>query len=106
MFFNGRVVTEHRKIAEQLFGHRLESNKVVHHIDCDSSNNKLTNLLVITNRDHCALHQYLREQRALAARTKTNWKKGIKALTMAWIETKGAVVIKLWEVKKLVASKI
>ena len=39
-------VLEHRLIAEQKLGRRLESNEVVHHIDGDRTNNHPDNLTV------------------------------------------------------------
>lgn len=49
---NGKQVREHRWIMEQHLGRKLESWEHVHHINDDSSDNRIENLEVLSNSDH------------------------------------------------------
>lgn len=49
---NGKRVREHRYIMEQHLGRKLELWEHVHHINDDSSDNRLENLEVLSNSDH------------------------------------------------------
>lgn len=57
----GRVMSEHRLIAERAFGRRLGFNEVVHHIDGDPKNNDPANLILMNRGEHVsfewALHK-------------------------------------------------
>lgn len=46
----------HRIVAEQKLGRSLKKGEVVHHIDGNKRNNDPSNLMVITQSEHCALH--------------------------------------------------
>lgn len=59
---NGYVF-EHRLVAEQTVGRRLNPWEDVHHIDGDKANNDPGNLQVISHSDHTRLHQYSRRMR-------------------------------------------
>lgn len=48
---------EHRAIAEKVLGRKLKSTELVHHINCDSSDNRLKNLLICKKDYHTWLHQ-------------------------------------------------
>ncbi len=50
----GRVMSEHRLIAERFFGRRLGFNEVVHHMDGDPKNNDPANLLLMNRGEHVA----------------------------------------------------
>ena len=46
----------HRMIAEQMLGRPLEKGEIVHHIDGNKRNNDPSNLMVMTQSEHCRLH--------------------------------------------------
>ena len=46
----------HRMVAEQALGRPLEKNEIVHHIDGNKRNNDPSNLMVMTQSEHCRLH--------------------------------------------------
>ena len=49
---NGKNIREHRYIMEQYLGRKLEKWEHVHHINDDSSDNRIENLEVLSNSDH------------------------------------------------------
>ena len=63
--FNGRVFEHIVLVEKQLgrpllyYGHNLGDNEVVHHRNLDPSDNSLSNLRVMTARDHIVLHRSL-----------------------------------------------
>ena len=52
-------VREHRLKIEKKLGRRLNSKELVHHIDLDKSNNKLSNLYVSLKQKHHEMHRQL-----------------------------------------------
>ena len=46
----------HRIVAEQKLGRSLKKGEIVHHIDGNKRNNNSSNLMVMTQSEHCALH--------------------------------------------------
>lgn len=55
----GGFVYEHIIVAEEMLGRRLEKSEVVHHLDGDRSNNRMENLLILSNNQHGKLHAWL-----------------------------------------------
>lgn len=54
--FKNGYVSEHRyKIANKL-NRKLKKNEVVHHIDGNKSNNRLSNLLILSKAEHLKIH--------------------------------------------------
>lgn len=98
----GRLVWEHRVLAEKIIGRRLSSKEVVHHLDGDGTNNDLENLLLISLSDHGKLHHWLKSERVIWEKSRNEnsencWKTLIVTKTTTWLETAGVKVIKLSE---------
>lgn len=53
---DGKCIAEHRYVMEQHLGRKLRRNEVVHHIDGDKSNNSLSNLELMSYKEHNDLH--------------------------------------------------
>lgn len=58
---NEGYVYEHRYIMEEILGHRLQDNEVVHHIDGNKLNNHPDNLMWLDTGQHTKLHNRLRQ---------------------------------------------
>lgn len=102
-------IWQHRNIAEKVLNKKLNTNQVVHHLDCNPKNNELTNLIVMTRQAHAKLHFYLNRQRALLERSNNGnaencWNNLIIPMTTAWLETTSAKVQKLWEIGQSAAE--
>lgn len=52
IYVDGKRVREHRWVMEQHLGRKLERCEHVHHINDDSSDNRIENLEVLSNSDH------------------------------------------------------
>lgn len=48
---------EHRKIMEEQLGRKLEKWEHVHHINEDPTDNRIENLMVLSNRQHGKIHK-------------------------------------------------
>lgn len=55
---NSNYVFEHRLVWEEFWGQLLPRNYDVHHIDKNSSNNDITNLVVLSHPAHVKLHHF------------------------------------------------
>lgn len=49
---NGKQIREHRHIMQEHLGRKLESWEHVHHINDDSLDNRIENLIVLSNSEH------------------------------------------------------
>lgn len=58
-----RPQLQHRGIAEQILGRRLESWEVVHHINGQRHDNRLENLCLLHESDHDDFHDWLNDER-------------------------------------------
>ena len=93
---------EHRTIAINLLGRKLDKNEVVHHVDENPKNNSIENLWVMSRHNHGKLHLFLRLQRviyekSLDCNSVNCWNTLRVDQTTAWLEMTGANVIKLIE---------
>lgn len=52
---NGRVF-EHRLVIEKSIGRYLTKTEHIHHIDCDPSNNEISNLVITSNSENSKAH--------------------------------------------------
>lgn len=68
----GRLVWEHRALAESILDRRLLPDEVIHHIDLCRNNNSLDNLLIMGRAEHAELHRYLENHGAIMAKA-VNW---------------------------------
>ena len=101
----------HRRIAEEVLGRKLKTNEVVHHVDLDPDNNKLSNLMIMSRSMHGRLHAYIRAQGALLEKSSSEqnencWDTLIAPMTTTWLETAGVKVIKLWEIGQSAAEPL
>lgn len=47
---------EHRKVMEDALGRHLRGDEVVHHANGDKQDNRIANLMILSNREHTLLH--------------------------------------------------
>lgn len=56
---NGKFYYKHRLIMEKSLGRKLKKSEIVHHLDGDTTNNSLENLVITNRADHLILHDPL-----------------------------------------------
>ena len=49
-------VAEHRLLIEQSIGRYLSSNEHIHHLNGDKTDNRIENMVVLSNEEHAAIH--------------------------------------------------
>ena len=67
---NGYV---HREIAERHLGRKLRHNEHVHHLNHDKTDNRIENLLVLTNEWHSRIHGNLNGNRPWESKIAKQW---------------------------------
>ena len=58
----GKTVREHRYVMEKHIGRKLKSSEHVHHIDGNSFNNHISNLIILTNSEHQKLEYRIKQK--------------------------------------------
>jgi HNH endonuclease len=53
----GTWTLTHRRVAEKLVGGRIFAGREVHHIDGDKTNNRPSNLQIVSPAEHRAIHR-------------------------------------------------
>ncbi len=59
--YNGKRILKHRFLKELELGRKLMEKEIVHHRDGNNKNNELDNLIIITQSEHCKLHNFGKE---------------------------------------------
>lgn len=72
------TVLVYRYIMACVLGRKLLHNEVVHHIDGDETNNNLDNLVVMTAKEHNALHAKENKSFSQSGLNRVPWNKGKK----------------------------
>lgn len=67
---DGKKVQEHRFVMEKHLGRKLREDEVVHHRNHDKLDNRISNLMVMSNQEHTTLHQRERAPEELRPRAK------------------------------------
>ena len=53
----GKWTLTHRRVAEKLVGGAIFAGREVHHIDGDKSNNRPSNLTIVSKEEHRRIHR-------------------------------------------------
>ena len=53
---NNKYITEHRLNMEKFIGRNLKKTEHIHHLNGNKLDNRIRNLIVITNSDHNKIH--------------------------------------------------
>ena len=56
---NEGYVYEHVYVMELYLGRKLQDGEVIHHLDCNRQNNRLSNLLLLSRAMHAKLHAWI-----------------------------------------------
>jgi len=100
---SGRFIFQHRVITEECLGRRLSYNEVVHHVDCVRTNNKLSNLWVLSRAAHGRLHNDLSKIRIILEKRYPEellqWKHFLPKLSKKLLRQNGEKFIKLSHMK-------
>lgn len=104
---DGKVLMVGRSVLLDL-GFKL-GNLVVHHIDENPDNNALSNLMVLSSKNHASLHRILEKNWSLLSKDSNSnledcWDTLRGQLTTAYLETKGANVIKITDIGRSAAE--
>jgi hypothetical protein len=61
----GKYVFEHRLVMEKQIGRYLNEDEVVHHINKDTLDNRIVNLLLMNREEHSRLHSTGRKRKVI-----------------------------------------
>lgn len=92
-------------------GFKLSYNIVVHHIDENPDNNALSNLMILSRKNHSKLHIILARNWSLLSKDSSSnlencWNILRGQLTTAYLETKSANVIKITDIGQSAAEPL
>ena len=92
-------------------GFILNSNIIVHHLDENPENNTISNLLILSRKNHAKLHRFLEKNWSLLLKDNSSnlencWNILRGQLTTAWLETKSANVIKIVDIGQSAAEPL
>lgn len=84
-------------------------NLVVHHIDENPNNNTISNLMILSRKNHASLHGFLEKNWSLLSKDSNSnlencWNILRGQLTTAYLETKSANVIKITDIGQSAAE--
>ena len=104
---NGKYTTVGRSILLEM-GFKL-GNLVVHHIDENPENNAISNLMILSRKNHASLHRILEKEWSLLSKDGNSnlencWNILRGQLTTAYLETKSANVIKITDIGQSAAE--
>lgn len=82
----GRLVWEHRVLAENILGDKMLPKDVVHHLNSYKKDNDLSNLIVLGNSAHARLHKYInRISLPVLNVSDAEYKDFIKQASICWL---------------------
>ena len=79
-------IYEHIIVAEEFLGRSLTCNEVVHHLDCDRSNNRIENLIVLDRSQHVKLHEWINRGAPICESVGMNGMNSVKSKVNVYCE--------------------
>jgi hypothetical protein len=74
---------QHKRVAEEMLGRKLESHEHVHHINGQKSDNRPENLMVLSPQHHLSLHQFFAQEFV----KEHNEKGDLEAITRSFLDS-------------------